>query len=95
MSSTQTFKIASIPGDGIGTEITEAAIQVLDKLAEADGSFKFDYTHFDWISKAYKERGWYMPPDGMAQLQKHDAIYFGAVGWPGILHRSLRQDAVY
>jgi isocitrate/isopropylmalate dehydrogenase len=89
MSSVQTFEIASIPGDGIGTEITTAAIQVLDKLAEIDGSFKFDYTHFDWSSKAYKERGWYMPPDGMAQLQKHDAIYFGAVGWPGIFHACL------
>ncbi|KAG9951201.1 tartrate dehydrogenase, partial [Aureobasidium melanogenum] len=84
MSSTQTFKIASIPGDGIGTEITEAAIQVLDKLAAVEGSFKFDYTHFDWSSKAFKERGWYMPPDGMDQLQKHDAIYFGAVGWPDV-----------
>jgi tartrate dehydrogenase len=94
MSSVQTFKIAAIPGDGIGTEITAAAIQVLDKLAEIDGSFKFDYTHFDWSSKAYKERGWYMPPDGMAQLQKHDAIYFGAVGWPGIFAHTLRHDSV-
>ncbi|THY87188.1 tartrate dehydrogenase [Aureobasidium pullulans] len=84
MSDTQIFKIASIPGDGIGTEITEAAIQVLDKLASVDGSFNFDYTHFDWSSKAYLERGWYMPPDGMEQLQKHDAIYFGAVGWPDV-----------
>ncbi|KAI5200825.1 tartrate dehydrogenase [Aureobasidium subglaciale] len=84
MSSPQTFKIASIPGDGIGTEITEAAIQVLDKLASVDGSFGLEYTHFDWSSKAYLERGWYMPPDGMEQLQKHDAIYFGAVGWPDV-----------
>ncbi|THW85121.1 tartrate dehydrogenase [Aureobasidium pullulans] len=58
--------------------------KVLDKLVSVDGSFKFDYTHFDWSSKAYLERGWYMPPDGMEQLQKHDAIYFGAVGWPDV-----------
>lgn len=83
MSSQRTFKIASIPGDGIGVDITEAAIQVLEKLSSIVGTFKFDFENFDWSSKNYKERGWYMPPDGMEQLQKHDAIYFGAVGWPG------------
>jgi len=82
-SKQQLFKIASIPGDGIGVDITEAAIQVLDKLADTVGTFKFEYSHLDWSSKAFKERGWYMPPDGMEQLDKHDAIYFGAVGWPG------------
>lgn len=84
------YKIASIPGDGIGTEITEAAVQVLDKLAEVDGTFKFEWTNFDWSSKNYLERGWYMPPDGMQQLQKHDAIYFGAVGWPGMVSATSR-----
>jgi len=83
-SSERLFKIASIPGDGIGVDVTEAGIQVLDKLAETVGTFKFEYTNFDWSSKNFKERGWYMPPDGMDQLKKHDAIYFGAVGWPGM-----------
>lgn len=82
--SKQLYKIASIPGDGIGVDITEAAIQVLNKLAAVDGTFEFEWNHFDWSSKAYLERGWYMPPDGMDQLQKNDAIYFGAVGWPGM-----------
>ncbi|KAK4631217.1 putative tartrate dehydrogenase/decarboxylase [Fulvia fulva] len=77
-----TYNIASIPGDGIGTEITEAAEQVLHKLASVVGTFNFNFTTFDWSSKAYLERGWYMPEDGMQQLAKHDAIYFGAVGWP-------------
>jgi isocitrate/isopropylmalate dehydrogenase len=76
-------RIACIPGDGIGVDITEAAIRVLNALAEASGEFSFDFTIFDWSSKNYLERGYYMPPDGIAQLKKFDAIYFGAVGWPG------------
>ena len=78
------YKIASIPGDGIGVDITGAAKQVLNKLADCDGSFRFDFTDFDWSSKAYLERGWYMPDDAIATLKKHDAIYFGAVGWPSV-----------
>lgn len=77
-------QIACIPGDGIGVEITEAAIQVLTKLADVVGGFQFDFTTFDWSSKKYLERGWYMPPDGIEQLKKFDAIYFGAVGWPDV-----------
>jgi len=82
MPDNKVFKIAAIPGDGIGTEITEAAIQVLDKVAAVDGTFKFEWESYDWSSKNYSERGWYMPPDWVDQLKKHDAIYFGAVGWP-------------
>ncbi|KAF7194487.1 putative tartrate dehydrogenase/decarboxylase TtuC' [Pseudocercospora fuligena] len=84
MTATKTYNIASIPGDGIGTEITEAAEQVLHKLAQTVETFTFNFTTFDWSSKAYLERGWYMPEDGMQQLAKHDAIYFGAVGWPNV-----------
>ncbi|GIZ37248.1 hypothetical protein CKM354_000070200 [Cercospora kikuchii] len=80
----KTYNIACIPGDGIGVDITEAAVEVLNKLASAVGTFTFNFTTFDWSSKAYLERGWYMPEDGMQQLAKHDAIYFGAVGWPSV-----------
>lgn len=79
----KTYNIAAIPGDGIGVDITDAAIQVCDKLAAVDGTFSFTWNTFDWNCKNYNERGWFMPPDGMEQLKKHDAIYFGAVGWPG------------
>jgi len=79
------YKIALIPGDGIGVDITEAAVQVLKALAEASGSFVFTFTPFDWSSKTYKEKGYYIPPDGISQLKKFDAIFFGAVGWPGEL----------
>ena len=92
MSSVTLYKIAAIPGDGIGVDITEAAQQVLDKLAEVNGTFRFEFTTFDWSSKAYKERGWYMQDDWEAQLKEHDAIYFGAVGWPDVPdHISLWQ----
>lgn len=84
MPSDTVFKVAAIPGDGIGVDITEAAKEVLNKLAQCDGTFRFDFTTFDWSSKAYLERGWYMPEDAIATLKKHDAIYFGAVGWPSV-----------
>ncbi|KAF2479495.1 hypothetical protein BDY17DRAFT_318874 [Neohortaea acidophila] len=80
----QTYKIAAIPGDGIGVDVTEAAEQVLHAVAKAHGGFQFQFTTFDWSSKKYLERKWYMPDDYVQQLQKHDAIYFGAVGWPNV-----------
>nr|POE85393.1 putative tartrate dehydrogenase/decarboxylase ttuc' [Quercus suber] len=83
--SVKTYKIASIPGDGIGVDITEAAIRALNTLAKANGTFEFSFTHFDWSSKAYLERGWYMPMETwQSDLKAHDAIYFGAVGWPNV-----------
>ncbi|KAF2842616.1 tartrate dehydrogenase [Patellaria atrata CBS 101060] len=82
------FKIACIPGDGIGVDIAEAAVQVLRKLSERVGSFEFDFTTFDWSSRKYKELGYYIHPDGpetgMEELKKFDSIYFGAVGWPDV-----------
>ncbi|KAF2201964.1 tartrate dehydrogenase [Delitschia confertaspora ATCC 74209] len=83
-STSKVHTIACIPGDGIGVDITEAAVQVLQKLSQTLGAFEFDFTTFDWSSEKYKERGWYMPEDGLEQLKKFDAIYFGAVGWPDV-----------
>lgn len=77
-------RIACIPGDGIGVDITEAAIQVLTTLSQTTGGFAFDFTTFDWSSKRYLALGSYMPPDGLEQLKQYDAIYFGAVGWPDV-----------
>ncbi|KAK3069332.1 hypothetical protein LTS18_000361, partial [Coniosporium uncinatum] len=50
-SEEKLYRIATIPGDGIGTEITSAAIQVLESLASASGTFKFEFENFDWSSK--------------------------------------------
>ena len=78
------FRIASIPGDGIGIDITDSAIQVLNTLSSTLGTFSFEFTEFDWSSENYKKRGYYAPPDGVEGLKGFDAIYFGAVGWPGM-----------
>lgn len=78
------YKIATIPGDGIGVEITQAAVRVLQTLASASKKFTIDFKEFDWSSKTYLEKGYYIPPDGIATLKTFDAIFFGAVGWPNV-----------
>ncbi|UHC14463.1 tartrate dehydrogenase [Methylobacterium currus] len=81
---TKTYKIAAIPADGIGIEVIAAGIEVLDALAEKNGTFKFQFDHFDWGSDYYKKHGMMMPADGREQIKNHDAIYFGAVGAPDV-----------
>ncbi|ETN43547.1 tartrate dehydrogenase [Cyphellophora europaea CBS 101466] len=75
-----TYKIASIPADGIGPEVISAGIAVLETLASTYGSFSFTFTHFDWSSDTYLSTGKYIPTNGLEQLRAHDAILFGAVG---------------
>ena len=84
-----TYKIASIPADGIGPEVISAGIQVLDKLASALGTFSFDWEHIDWSSETYKKHGYYIPPGGLEKLKKFDAILFGSVGAPSKILQSL------
>ncbi|KAK8166292.1 hypothetical protein IWX90DRAFT_486217 [Phyllosticta citrichinensis] len=84
MSTTKTYKIASIPADGIGPEVVEAGIEVLQTLSETLQSIKFDFTNFDWSSERYKKTGHYIPEGGLDELRKHDAILFGAVGAPDV-----------
>ena len=76
----KTYKIAAIPGDGIGTEVIAAGIEVLERLAKQDGGFKLNFEHFDWGSAYYLRHGEMMPADGLARIRNFDAIYFGAVG---------------
>ena len=76
----KTYNIAAIPGDGIGTEVIAAGIQVLDSLARRDGGFALHFEHFDWGSNYYLKHGEMMPADGLDRLKPFDAIYFGAVG---------------
>ena len=80
----RTFKVAVIAGDGIGPEVLAEGIKVLDKVAELDGSFKVEYTHFPWGCEYYLEHGKMMDDDGMDKLNEYDAIYLGAVGFPGV-----------
>ena len=79
-----THKIAVIAGDGIGPEVLKEGIKVLNKVAELDGTFKFEFTHFPWGCDYYKETGKMMPEDGIETLSKFDAIFLGAVGSPGV-----------
>jgi len=78
------YKVASIPGDGIGLEVIGAGLRVLDTLAERDGGFSLDVTSFDWGSDRYKREGSLMPVDGAEELRGFDAILFGAVGVPDL-----------
>jgi tartrate dehydrogenase/decarboxylase/D-malate dehydrogenase len=74
------YKIAAIPGDGIGTEVISAGITVLNKLASQDGGFKLSFEHFPWSSDYFLEHGHYIPEGGLEKLKQFDAIFFGAVG---------------
>ena len=81
----RTFRIAVIPGDGIGTEVVPEGLRVLDQLAvSSGGNLSFEYESFPWGSGYYAETGRMMDPDGLATLESFDAIYFGAVGWPDV-----------
>ena len=82
--SVRRHRIAAIPGDGIGAEVVEAGLEVLDALARRDGGFALEVTRFDWGSERYKRTGAMMPEDGLDQLRDQHAIYFGAVGDPEV-----------
>lgn len=86
------FRIAVIPGDGIGTEVVNEGLKVLKKVAELDGSFEFEFTHFPWGCEYYLKTGKMMDEDGLERLKSFDAIYLGAVGYPTVPdHLSLRE----
>ncbi|HUC63167.1 MAG TPA: tartrate dehydrogenase [Alphaproteobacteria bacterium] len=80
----RSYRIASIPGDGIGNEVIPAGLEVLQALEARAGGFRLEVTGFDWGSERYKRQGALMPADGLQQLAGFDAIYFGAVGAPDI-----------
>jgi tartrate dehydrogenase/decarboxylase/D-malate dehydrogenase len=80
----KTYRIASIPADGIGPEVIAAGLQALEALARRDGGFTFDVTEFDWGSERYKKTGALMPANGRDEIKDFDAIFFGAVGAPDV-----------
>ena len=76
------MKIAVIPGDGIGKEVVPEGIRVLEAAASRYG-LDFDFDDFDFSScDYYAKHGQMMPDDWKARIQGHDALFFGAVGWP-------------
>ncbi|MEY9868803.1 tartrate dehydrogenase/decarboxylase/D-malate dehydrogenase [Peribacillus sp. B2I2] len=85
-------KIAVIAGDGIGPEVINEGVKVLKEVAGIAGDFTFEFTYFPWGCEYYLEHGKMLPDDGLEQLMKFDAVYLGAVGYPGVPdHISLRE----
>jgi tartrate dehydrogenase/decarboxylase / D-malate dehydrogenase len=80
----KTYKIACIPGDGIGKEVVPAGQTVLEALAAASSTFKFDFENFGWGGDWYRAHGEMMPKDGLEPLRSKDAILFGSAGDPDI-----------
>lgn len=80
----KTYRIATIPGDGIGKEVVPAGQQLLEALAVAGGEFRFEFENFGWGGDWFREHGEMMPADGLDALRDKDAILFGSAGDPHI-----------
>ena len=78
----KTYRIATVPGDGIGKEVVPAGRQVMEALS--GGSFSFQFENFDWGGDYYRQHGVMMPADGLDSLRGKDAILFGSAGDPDI-----------
>ena len=80
----KTYKIACIPGDGIGKEVIPAGQTVLEILAASRSTFNFEFENFGWGGDWYRRFGEMMPANGLDALRSKDAILFGSAGDPGI-----------
>lgn len=80
----KTYKIALIPGDGIGKEVVPAGRQVLEALAASESHFTFEFETFPWGGDYYRTHGEMMPADGLDTLRGKEAILFGSAGDPDI-----------
>jgi tartrate dehydrogenase/decarboxylase / D-malate dehydrogenase len=78
------YRIACIPGDGIGKEVVPAGQAVLQALAQARREFGFEFSTFDWGGDWYRAHGEMMPANGLDALRGMDAILFGSAGDPHI-----------
>ena len=77
------YRVATIPGDGIGQEVIPAGQRVVEAVGKRHG-FSIEWDLFDWSCERYEETGRMMPIDGVDQVRAHDALYLGAVGYPGV-----------
>jgi tartrate dehydrogenase/decarboxylase / D-malate dehydrogenase len=80
----KTYRIATIPGDGIGKEVIPAGQTVLEALAASGNTFRFEFENFGWGGDWYREHGVMMPADGLDAIRTKDAILFGSAGDPHI-----------
>src|SRR5699024_2621538 len=78
------YKIGVIPEDGIGPEVVTEGLKVLKSIEGVDSSLSFTFTEFPWGCEYYLKNGIMMDDDGIERLSKTDAIYLGAVGYPGV-----------
>jgi tartrate dehydrogenase/decarboxylase / D-malate dehydrogenase len=78
------YRIAAIPGDGIGGEVIAAGVEALGVCAKRDGGFALAFDEFDWGSRRYKETGAFMPANGLELIRNHDALLFGSAGAPDV-----------
>ena len=76
-------RIAVIPGDGIGNEVMPEGIRVLEAAAKRYG-LSFEWETLPWSCEFYAKTGRMMPEDGLDRIRGHDAIFLGAVGYPGV-----------
>jgi tartrate dehydrogenase/decarboxylase/D-malate dehydrogenase len=80
----KTYRIATIPGDGIGKEVIPAGQRVLEALAASSAAFRFEFEGFDWGGDYFRQHGVMMPADGLEAIRDKDAILFGSAGDPHI-----------
>jgi len=80
----KTYRIATIPGDGIGKEVVPEGQKVLEALARQNPALTFEFENFDWGGDYYRKHGMMMPEDGLDPLRNKDAILFGSAGDPHI-----------
>ncbi|PHY07773.1 MAG: tartrate dehydrogenase [Alcaligenaceae bacterium] len=80
----KTYRIATIPGDGIGKEVVPEGQKVLEALARQNPALKFEFENFNWGGDYYRKHGMMMPEDGLDPLREKDAILFGSAGDPHI-----------
>jgi tartrate dehydrogenase/decarboxylase/D-malate dehydrogenase len=78
----KTYRIATVPGDGIGKEVVPAGQQVLEALA--GGGIRFEFENFEWGGDYFRQHGKMMPENGLDSLRSKDAILFGSAGDPHI-----------
>ena len=79
----KTYRVAVIAGDGIGREVVPEGIAAMEAAARRFG-FALEWREFDWSCETYAKTGRMMPEDGLDQLKSFDAVFLGAVGYPGV-----------
>src|SRR5450759_959578 len=77
------YRVAVIAGDGIGREVVPEGVAAMEAAASRYG-FQFEWREFDWSCETYAKTGRMMPEDGIDQLRSFDAVFLGAVGYPGV-----------